>query len=73
MSNRCQVESERDIMGTYKNKAYTLRIDNELMEKLKICCINEDRTINKQIERLVREYIKNYESEHGEIPLQKDK
>lgn len=60
-------------MGTYKNKAYTLRIDNTLMEKLKICCEAEDRTVNRQIERLVREYIQNYESEHGEIPLQEDK
>lgn len=58
-------------MGTYKNKAYTLRIDNELMEKLKHCCIKEDRTVNKQIERLVREYINNYESKHGEIKTQK--
>lgn len=58
-------------MGTYKNKAYTLRIDNELMEKLKQCCIKEDRTVNKQIERLVREYINSYESEHGRIDIQK--
>ena len=58
-------------MGNYKNKAYTLRIDNELMEKLKHCCIQEDRTVNKQIERLVREYIKKYEAEHGSITIQK--
>lgn len=69
MSIRCQVESQGDFMGTYKNKAYTLRIDNELMEKLKHCCIKEDRTVNKQIERLVREYITNYEAEHGSINI----
>ena len=58
-------------MGIHKNKAYSLRIDNELMEKLKQCCIKEDRTVNKQIERLIKEYINNYESEHGEIVIQK--
>lgn len=58
-------------MGNYKNKAYTLRIDNELMEKLKICCTSEDRTVNKQIERLVREYVKEYEDKNGSITIQK--
>lgn len=58
-------------MGNYKNKAYTLRIDNELMEKLKVCCASEDRTVNKQIERLVKEYVRNYEAEHGSITIQK--
>lgn len=67
MSTRCQANKEGDTMGNYKNKAYTLRIDNDLMEKLKICCIKEDRTINKQIERLVRQYIEEYEKENGSI------
>ena len=57
-------------MGIHKNKAYTLRIDNELMEKLKYCCTQEDRTVNKQIERLIKQYINNYENEHGNINIQ---
>lgn len=55
--------------GIYKNKAYTLRIDNELMEKLKVIASKEDRPINKQIERITRQYINQYEQEHGEIIL----
>lgn len=59
-------------MGLYKNKAYTLRIDNTAMDKLRVISELEDRTINKQIERLVKNYIKTYESEHGEIQIEKD-
>ena len=54
-------------MGKYKNKAYSLRIDNELMEKVKIIAENEDRPISKQLERIIRQYVEQYEKEHGEI------
>ncbi|MBD5522036.1 MAG: Arc family DNA-binding protein [Lachnospiraceae bacterium] len=54
-------------MGKYKNKAYSLRIDNELMEKVKIIAENEDRPISKQLERIIRQYVEQYEKEHGKI------
>lgn len=54
-------------MGKYKNKAYSLRIDNELMEKVKIIAENEDRPISKQLERIIRQYVEQYEAEHGII------
>lgn len=54
-------------MGKYKNKAYSLRIDNELMEKVKIISENEDRPISKQLERIIRQYVEKYEAEHGKI------
>lgn len=47
-------------MGDYKNKAYTLRIDNDVMEQVRQIAKLEDRTINKQIERMAKEYIKNH-------------
>lgn len=59
-------------MSVYKNKAYPLRIDNELMDKVRMIAADEDRPINKQIERILREYVKTYESEHGEIQIEKD-
>lgn len=58
-------------MGTYKNKAYPLRIDNELMEKIRIISEQEDRPISRQLERIIRDYIEDYESEHGSITIQK--
>ena len=51
-------------MGKYKNKSYSLRIENELMNKVKALA---DRPTNKQIERILREYIKRYEEENGTI------
>lgn len=57
-------------MPNYKNKTYPLRIDNELQTKIRIIAQKEDRPISKQYEKIVREYIKAYEEEHGEINLE---
>lgn len=46
--------------GKYKNKTYPLRIDDEIMSQLKIIAKNEDRTLNKQIERILRQWLQNY-------------
>ena len=56
-------------MGTYKNKAYTLRIDNNLMDKIKTIAITEDRPISKQIERMLKDQVEQYENEHGHIKI----
>lgn len=57
-------------MATYKNKTYPLRIDNSLQSKVKAIAEKEDRPISRQYEKIVREYIKAYEAEHGEIILE---
>ena len=54
-------------MGQYKNKTYPLRIDNTLMEKARFIAESEDRPLSKQLERIIREYINDYEAEHGEV------
>ena len=56
-------------MGTYKNKAYTLRIDNNLMDKIKTIAITEARPISKQIERMLKDQVEQYENEHGNIKI----
>ena len=56
-------------MGTYKNKAYTLRIDNNLMDKIKTIAITEDRPISKKIERMLKDQVEQYENEHGNIKI----
>lgn len=50
------------MQGNYKNKAYPLRIDNDLMETVKHIAEMEDRTTNKQIEKVLREWVQTYES-----------
>lgn len=58
-------------MGEYKNKAYPLRIDGRLMEKLKIIADEHNRTKNKEIEYALRKYVDIYEAQHGEIQIEK--
>lgn len=56
-------------MGNYKNKAYPLRIDATIMNKLKIIAENNSRTKNKEIEYALKKYVDIYEAEHGEIKI----
>lgn len=54
-------------MGKYKNKSYSLRIDDELMKKVKMIAETEDRPVSKQLERIIKQYVEQYEEEHGRI------
>ena len=54
-------------MGNYKNRTYPLRIDDELMKKVKIIAEKEDRPISKQLERIIKQYVEQYEKENGRI------
>lgn len=54
-------------MGKYKNKAYSLRIDENLMKKVKLIAEQEDRPVSKQLERIIRLYVEEYEKEHGRV------
>lgn len=56
-------------MSKYKNKTYSLRLDNKLQEKIKYIAEKEDRPISKQYEKIVREYIDEYEAQHGAIEV----
>lgn len=49
-------------MGTYKNKAYPLRIDEGLMNKITTIAETEHRTRNKQIEYILQKYVDEYEA-----------
>lgn len=48
---------------------YPLRIDRQLMEKFKVVAAANGRSVNKEIECLVKSSVKDYEKENGEIPL----
>lgn len=54
-------------MGEYKNKAFTLRIDENIMEKIKAIAEEEGRTANKQIEKILKIYVEEYEQKNGRI------
>lgn len=56
-------------MGEYKNKAFTLRINDNIMQKIKNIAENEGRTANKQIEKILKTYIEEYEKNNGVINI----
>ena len=51
------------------NKSLSIRIDEELLHKLHIVADYEGRSANSQILILIRNCIKEYEKEHGDIKL----
>ena len=50
-------------------QTFTMRMDKELSEKLKYIADYEGRTKNKQVERLVKKLVADFEKEHGPIDL----
>ena len=50
-------------------KSLSIRIDTEMLNKLHIIADYEGRSANSQILILIRDCIKEYEKENGEIKL----
>ena len=48
---------------------FTLRVSQELLDKLGYVAAYEGRTKNKELEQLIREHIRQFEVEHGKIDL----
>ena len=51
------------------NKSLSIRIEEEMLNKLHVVADYEGRSANSQILILIRDCIKAYEKEHGEIKL----
>lgn len=47
----------------------TLRTEQEYIDKLKIIADYEGRSDNKQLEYILKQYIENYETKHGNINI----
>ena len=52
-------------------KSLSIRIEEEMLDKLHVVADYEGRSANSQILVLIRDLIKNYEAEHGEIKVGK--
>ena len=50
---------------------YPLRVDRALMAKFKIVAANDGRSVNKEIEMLIKQAVTAYEQEHGPIETQR--
>ena len=54
-------------MGANKQKLYSFRTDDELIEKLNILAERHSRTRNKEIEYALKQYVAACEQEEGRI------
>ena len=54
-------------------KDFSLRIEENTLKKLHYIADSEDRSVNKELLRLIRRHIAEYEKTHGEIPLHEGK
>ena len=52
-------------------KSLSIRIDEEMLDKLHVVADYEGRSANSQILILIRDLIESYEGKHGEIKLGK--
>ena len=52
---------------------YTLRVSQELLDKLAYIAQFEGRTKNKEIEQLIKKRAAEFEATHGSIPTQNTK
>ena len=51
---------------------YPLRADKTLMAKLRIIAAGNGRSVNKEIEMLIKQAVQAYEKENGPIDVQVD-
>lgn len=49
--------------------AYPLRIDKDVMAKMRVVAAINGRSLNKEIEFCLKQVIVSYESQHGEIKI----
>ena len=49
---------------------HTLRVEKTIMEKFKVVAAENGRSVNKEIEMLMKAAVTDYEAKHGEIPIQ---
>ena len=49
---------------------YTLRVEQELLDKLGYIAEYEGRTKNKELEQMIKKRIRDFEAEHGPIEVE---
>ena len=52
-----------------KLSRYTLRVEQELLDKFGYIAEYEGRTKNRELEQMIKKRIKEFEAEHGEIKV----
>lgn len=55
-----------------KIRHLSVRIENSLLKKFRYACKYEDRSANGQILNFIRNFVNEFEKEHGKIELEDD-
>lgn len=53
----------------FRLSKFTLRIDSELLKKIRFIADYNARSANREIERLIKEHVREFEARHGEIMI----
>ena len=48
---------------------YTLRVDRNLFRKFRYVADSEGRSANRELEQYMKKLVREYEAQHGEIPV----
>ena len=56
-----------------KNKSLGIRVDDELRHKIRYIAEYDGRSVNNLVMRLIQQCIRDFEAEHGSIPIPDDK
>ena len=67
MSFRCTIAMKGGISMSRQSNPYPLRLSPEVERKGKFMAKDSGRSFNKEIEELLKQKIKSYESEYGVI------
>lgn len=51
---------------------FTIRTEQDIIEKISYIAVQNDRSTTQEIVHLIKNEIKNYEQEHGEIVISKE-
>ena len=60
-------------MKKENEKSFGLRVDADILAKFRYVCDYEGRSANRQLVRLMLEFIAAYESKNGTITLEEEK
>lgn len=55
-----------------KPKDFSLRVEPELLKKVHYIASYNDRSVNRELLRLIRAYVSDFEKEHGEIEIEEE-
>lgn len=59
-------------MGKHLQKLFSFRTDEELINKLNYIANHNSRTRNKEVEHVLKNYVKDFEATHGELVVEED-